>query len=344
MESSLKPYIVLVDPDRDYLVAAHDFIETNLPGFTVFMASDGVEAIHTMHMLDRPAIFMVSYDLPDLMNGLELILRNIGQTFRFPSFSYIVTDNDKAKVVDKVFRSGIIRLPKTHAMCQELKKRELCEGKYSLDIFYKGHILYAVSQMKVLSVDPLTKALTPDGGLERWEKDFARALRHKTPTACIFVDVNFLKEINDTYGHSAGNKLLVAVADSLKVHVRNVFDYVIRYGGDEFLVILPETTKKKARKISERILSHIEELTVGISDKVTIKPSVAVGVADLWPTSLGRDPKEAFEKLFEDADEAMYKNKLAYYRRTAAMGDVFAKEKLVYYQKKIASRKQLAVA
>ncbi len=104
------------------------------------------------------------------------------------------------------------------------------------------------------------------------------------------IDIDDLKEINDQRGHLAGDEVIQEVADSLKEHTREA-DLLFRWGGDEFLLILPKTSQEKARQAIKRIRKSLED-----------KISVSCGVTE-WKQD------ESFESAFERADQLMYEEK-----------------------------------
>ena len=121
----------------------------------------------------------------------------------------------------------------------------------------------------------------------------ANARRHGTPFSIIMLDLDHFKQYNDTHGHSAGDQLLVTMAKTMKKEVRET-NLVVRYGGEEFLILLPETEITAALAVAERIRSRVHENT-GIT--------VSLGVA--W----AKDAGCSLDKLIEAADTALYQAK-----------------------------------
>ena len=124
------------------------------------------------------------------------------------------------------------------------------------------------------------------------EQEVARNRRQEHPLSLLFFDVDGLKTYNDTYGHSGGDEVLKAVAQSLSQSIRESVDSVYRYGGDEFAAILPEARAEHAVEIAKRISSRLLETNF---QDVTL----SFGVAELGPDMDS-------EALFKHADEAMY--------------------------------------
>ena len=128
-------------------------------------------------------------------------------------------------------------------------------------------------------------------------------VQRKLPISIIMADLNGLKLVNDSYGHHEGDKLLVHAADVLKNCCRKE-DIVGRWGGDEFLIFLPETDQKEAKKIADRIKHKSEKIKINNKKKGPIPLSMALGFA--VKNSRNNDINEILNK----AEDTMYKNKL----------------------------------
>ncbi|GAB6061322.1 diguanylate cyclase [Deferrisoma palaeochoriense] len=163
----------------------------------------------------------------------------------------------------------------------------------------------ANQELRLLSVtDGLTKAYNHRHFQERLRAEYARATRHGEPLACVMIDLDRFKRINDTYGHPVGDRVLVHLVEVLKEGVRGE-DLVARYGGEEFVLLLPKTDAAHARALAERLRARIEAEPVPIGDGATLPVTVSMGVADLVPGSRDRSPDE----LLKAADEALYRAK-----------------------------------
>ncbi len=134
------------------------------------------------------------------------------------------------------------------------------------------------------------------------DNEIKRAKRFKKGLAILFLDLDHFKEINDEYGHLAGSKLLKEVAKIVKRCVREV-DIAIRYGGDEFIAILPDTDPEGALKVAERIRKKMEKHTFLSREGIRVKMTCCVGVA-CYPN----DAKNKVD-LIHLADKAMYRGK-----------------------------------
>ena len=138
------------------------------------------------------------------------------------------------------------------------------------------------------------------------EMEWNRCLRHKRPIALLIVDMDYFKEFNDSYGHMAGDACLVKIGEILKDSFRRSSDMVARYGGDEFVAILPETGKEEAMEMADMLRQKIEALHVPHAhSKASDYMTVTIGVTCLIP-----DKNLFYESLFRFADKALYEAKI----------------------------------
>ena len=147
--------------------------------------------------------------------------------------------------------------------------------------------------------DPLTGVNNRRAFDTRFEEEFLRAKRYEVACSLILIDIDFFKQYNDTFGHTAGDEALIAVAAVLKEDVR-IHDMVARYGGEEFAIILPNTDSKGAMVMGERFRRSIQRASWKHKQL-----TISVGVASLH---------EGIQKpmdLLRESDTALYEAKLA---------------------------------
>ncbi|MBI4314192.1 MAG: GGDEF domain-containing protein [Candidatus Omnitrophica bacterium] len=114
-------------------------------------------------------------------------------------------------------------------------------------------MVWAVERLRFMATtDELTGLQNRRFFVERWVSEHARALRYQRPLSCLMMDVDRFKQVNDLLGHAAGDRLLKELARQIKTHLRQT-DILARYGGDEFIVALPETDLEQARKVEEKL-------------------------------------------------------------------------------------------
>ncbi len=136
------------------------------------------------------------------------------------------------------------------------------------------------------------------------EVEMERSDRYSTPFTIIFMDIDSFKNVNDRYGHLVGGKVLVEIAQLLLNSVRAV-DIVARYGGDEFVIILPQTPTKAGFFVAERLRKAVERHVFLKREGYSLKITASFGVAS-YP-----DNAKSKEELFHIADEAMYRGKFS---------------------------------
>jgi diguanylate cyclase (GGDEF)-like protein len=149
-----------------------------------------------------------------------------------------------------------------------------------------------------------------------WEREaaseVARAVRTRSPLALVLIDVDHFKMVNDLHGHLAGDKALRAIAHVFRIFLRD-YDLAGRFGGEEFAVLLPQTSAADARHIAERVRLHIAETPIKISDDpaaVPVRITVSMGVAALGQT-WERTTGSQLTDLLAGADRALYQAKNA---------------------------------
>jgi diguanylate cyclase (GGDEF)-like protein len=131
------------------------------------------------------------------------------------------------------------------------------------------------------------------------DTEIYRSNRYGYEFSIVFIDLDHFKQVNDAYGHLVGSKLLWMIGDSIKGHLRMI-DYAFRYGGDEFVVLLPQTSKENALMVVRRVRDLLTNRVFFMEEKMNIKVTASFGVAS-FPVD-GRTRKE----LLRRADEAMY--------------------------------------
>ena len=165
--------------------------------------------------------------------------------------------------------------------------------------------------------DGLTNAYNRRYFDERLKHETDRCLRNKTDLVCLFIDVDFFKQVNDRYGHQAGDVVLVRLVTLMREQVRSS-DIVARYGGEEFAVILPDTGIQLAHEVAERIRSKVEDQELTVNDN-TLSITVSIGLASLSQIRYqanNNDKDSSYQAaegldqlLLGKADEALYQAK-----------------------------------
>ncbi|WP_320158926.1 diguanylate cyclase [Marinobacter litoralis] len=162
---------------------------------------------------------------------------------------------------------------------------------------------------QLLKAASLTDGLTGVANRRRFDEklneEWQRAIRHEHELSLIMVDIDHFKQVNDTFGHLVGDDCLVAVANVIDNEVQRSIDLLARFGGEEFVVLLPTTGSEGAGVVAERLRTAVEGSPVKVSDGgAPVNLTISLGVATLLATQ-GADPQE----LMRRADEALYRAK-----------------------------------
>jgi diguanylate cyclase (GGDEF)-like protein len=142
----------------------------------------------------------------------------------------------------------------------------------------------------------------------RLNEEVARAQRDDTVLTCLFLDVDFFKAVNDRYGHLAGDKVLREIASRIDAEVRSS-DVASRYGGEEFVVLLPATASRDAQNLAERIRKAVSATPIEVDASNALTVTVSIGIASLGPDAVSSDLKSLGEGLIAAADVALYQAK-----------------------------------
>ncbi|QEI04836.1 diguanylate cyclase [Pigmentiphaga aceris] len=155
---------------------------------------------------------------------------------------------------------------------------------------------------ELASTDVLSGLLNRRAFLQQCASASAQCLRHSRPYAMLMIDIDYFKRINDTYGHHVGDEVIRAVGELMHEHARES-DISGRMGGEEFAVMLPETSLEDAMRVARRLHSAVNELRLELSEAKELRFTSSIGVAD---ASLD---ERSVETLLQRADSALYQAK-----------------------------------
>lgn len=166
----------------------------------------------------------------------------------------------------------------------------------------------ANEEIRQLSIsDPLTGCFNRSYLNERFAQELRRAHRYSHPLSVVLADIDHFKHVNDTYGHQAGDEVLKVFADCITRQIRKKVDWVVRYGGEEFLVVLPETGCEGAHSMAERLRIAVATKTIKTNGAL-INITASFGGASA-KFHMKRMPAVDMDKLIHKADEQLYRSK-----------------------------------
>jgi two-component system cell cycle response regulator len=142
----------------------------------------------------------------------------------------------------------------------------------------------------------------------RLKEELARAQRQGSGLTCLLIDLDRFKEINDQHGHLAGDMALREAAQRVDAHLRGS-DAAARFGGDEFVVLAPDTTPDRAAVLAERIRVAVCDPPLELPDGARVTLTVSIGIAGIRLSRDEADLKAASERLLAEADSALYRAK-----------------------------------
>ncbi|MBI5029072.1 MAG: diguanylate cyclase [Chloroflexi bacterium] len=196
---------------------------------------------------------------------------------------------------------GILNLARTNST-------PFSEDHFPLLIAMSNQLSVAIERARLFDqvqrlalTDPLTGLYNRRHFFELAEKELDRALRYGHPLSVVLFDIDHFKQVNDLWGHAVGDQVLCHLVDLSREGLRQT-DILGRYGGEEFIALLPETSLANAQPIAERIRTNIADAALATL-KGTVKFTVSVGVAAM------NSHDSAFDKVLERADQAMYASK-----------------------------------
>lgn len=148
--------------------------------------------------------------------------------------------------------------------------------------------------------DPLTHLYNRYFLFDQGSKEVAKAQRGHFPLSLLILDVDHFKEVNDTHGHLVGDEILAELAHFIVKNQRS-YDIAARFGGEEFVILLPNTTKEQATTVGEKIRGNVASR---LFSSLKVPVTVSIGVSSLTPT------QKTLEELLQAADYALYQSKL----------------------------------
>lgn len=176
---------------------------------------------------------------------------------------------------------------------------------------------YGKMMFKALSeTDEMTNLLNKRSFIPMFNKAAEVALKYHQPLSVMMIDADNLKEVNDKHGHKAGDKLIISMANTIEDCLRTS-DIICRFGGDEFVALLPQLPGTRAKETGERLRSAVENTSFDVDGKA-ISSTVSIGIAT-YPDEVGN-----VYELLDKADEALYECKRSGRNNVINYGDVKA--------------------
>lgn len=293
-----RPRILLADASE---LDSLEFVELlQLYNYEVQHVVSAAQAMELLQKLEFDAV-VISLDFPN--GGFELSQTILAtEAIRDLPLAF-VTDGavDEAMLMEVQFYGGLFLHHKPFNHCEllaqvssmvriNLLQDELKERMAELD--------------RLASTDALTGLYNRRLFFMRLEEELARAKRRTLPMCLLYIDIDYFKKVNDTYGHAAGDAILQHLSQ-IMARVLRISDVLGRIGGEEFAILLPETNGQAGQLISERLRLKVEESPCKV-DGIVISITISIGVLSI-PSINGLDS----DSLIRMADKALYDAKAA---------------------------------
>lgn len=301
--------ILLVDDDESIARYLQEILTA--AGHTVFIAANGKEALHQTIEFN-PQLIVTDWMMPE-MDGISFCkaLRQTNQGQEI--YLIILTSLEDEEQLVEAFEAGVDDYL-VKPFSERVLRARLNAGQRVIQLQEaitreREELRRAATELAVTNrrlqrialTDPLTKLPNRRYGMERLEQEWAAAKRNGHPLSCLLIDLDRFKEVNDSYGHDIGDQALQQAAAILKESSRTQ-DLIARIGGEEFLVICPNSDSIAARQYAERIRKTFEDASFTLG-KANHKITVSIGVAV-------RDQAMAhFNDLLKATDRALYQAK-----------------------------------
>lgn len=291
-DQAAKPMRILVAEDNPVFRSMLRSMLTNW-GYDAVIARDGMEAWNLLREKNAPRLAILDWMMPGL-DGVEVCRRVRGGNSEPYIYILLLTARtDSQDLVDGMEAGADDYLTKPFN-AHELRVR-LRAGCRILDL--QEQLLHAREALREQAThDGLTQLLNRSAVLDVLRREAARAERERQPLSLLMLDLDRFKNINDTYGHLEGDAVLREAAQRLRAAGR-CYDSIGRYGGEEFLVVLPGCTLADARAQGERLREIIGSTPFGTGQE-TRRITVSIGVSHARSGDA--------DNLIRDADEALY--------------------------------------
>jgi two-component system, cell cycle response regulator len=293
-------------PPLNVLVAEDDAVSRHILevrlrswGYNVRTVVNGVQALDAMQSQDAPTLLLLDWMMPGI-DGIELCRRIRAQQMSVYPYILLLTARDAKRDLVIGLEAGADDYLTKPFHADELRAR-LRTGNRILTL--QRELIRAKEQLRFEAThDVLTGIWNRRAIVDFLAQELARAQRDQQPVGVMMVDLDHFKSVNDTYGHAVGDAVLKKVATCLVRSVRS-YDWVGRYGGEEFLIVLSNTSLSDVKRRGERLCAAVSGSPMGTEAR-EIRITVSIGAA----VTSAQCPISQ-DRLLHLADTALYRAK-----------------------------------
>jgi diguanylate cyclase (GGDEF)-like protein len=288
MAESKKEFTILITDDEKMNVNILGSILS--PMYNILISRSGARALE-LAKEHKPDLILLDVLMPE-MSGFEVITK--------------LKETDDTNKIPVIFITGLASTE------DEEKGFFLGAVDYITKPFNKAIVkarvnthIKIIDQMRTIEriglIDPLTKISNRRGFENRLRVEWNHSIREQVPISFLIMDIDKFKNYNDTYGHQQGDTALKSFAEAASETLHRAVDFVARWGGEEFVILLPSTDTAGASEIAERVRKNIEALVIPTEDGAETKITVSIGVNSVIP-----DTDTSIKEYIEKADQALY--------------------------------------
>jgi diguanylate cyclase (GGDEF)-like protein len=267
-------------------------------GYDVVCCTNGIHAVELITSPNGPELAVLDWMMPGL-SGLQ-VCREVRRRTAVSPYVYMIllTAKDRKEDLLEALAAGVDDYLTKPYDPHEMKAR-LWSGQRILNL--QRELITARDALHIQAThDTLTGLLNRGAIFDIFERELARSQRDHTPLSLMLIDIDHFKQVNDSYGHHCGDTVLQEVTARLKGAER-LYDRVGRYGGEEFLVVLPGCDLADARQVAERMRETIAQQPFALSTH-NLPVTISLGVVSISGSQDTHDPDE----LIRAADRALY--------------------------------------
>ena len=290
MNETKKNSVLVVDDDTSNIIALTHILQQE---YTIYVAKNGTAAIKAAEK-HLPDVILLDIIMPE-MDGYAVIAE--------------LKKSDKTKEIPVIFITGLNKPD------DEEKGLSLGAADYIAKPFSPAIVLLRVKnqlmmleQFRIIKrlsmLDQLTGLANRRSFDMRLKIEWGRSLRDKTSISILLIDVDRFKVYNDTYGHQQGDAALQTIANTITQTLKRPADFAARWGGEEFIVLLPETDIAGALNIAEQLRVNIENSIIHSGENLDTKITASIGVNSELPSH-----NCSYERFVSRADKALYRAK-----------------------------------
>jgi two-component system cell cycle response regulator len=296
-----KGRVVFIDDKENALNLLKKIVEKNMHEIESHFFNNAEEAIDFMKD-GLPTVIVTDWQMPDI-DGLELTKRIVAQKETFFPFHFIIflTVKDDSEDLAKALEVGAHDYIKKPFNMQELVAR-VRAGLRTINLEYD--LMHLNDHLEKIAItDTLTDVFNRRYGNILLQQELNKVQRNIQELSVLLIDIDYFKKINDTYGHNAGDQVIQEVAKRIKLAARS-YDSLVRWGGEEFLLICPCLQSENALDLATRILFLISGQSIILGDEHEIQTTISIGIANL-----ARGETATNLELIDQADKALYQAK-----------------------------------